>query len=170
MWDIRDISKKPFAESVPQNYVAAASTTLGSGTNGTITITHDDMTTTDKIEVVLGSGESVAMSAAYSGGKITVTLGTNASSTADSTKNTATLITAAINGISGKKWTAVASGTGATAISAAVAAKSFTNGHRGTPCPVDGTVYNNSGTYYVCLKADNTDYNTGWKTFSLSNI
>lgn len=169
-WDIRSLSKKPFSDAAPQNFVEFASTRLGSGANGTITITHDNMETTDKIEVVVSGELAAALSAAYADGTITVTLGTDAAGAADATKNTATLIVAAINGITGATWTAVTSGTGATAISEAVTEKAFTNGHYGTPCPVAYTGYENSGTYYICTAADNSVYNTSWKTFTLSNL
>jgi hypothetical protein len=94
------------------------STTIGTGADGTITIvdpTEDALA----IEVVLGAGNNTAMSAAFNAGKITVTLGTDGGGAADDAKNTATLVTAAINGIVAKTWTATASGTGATPIAVA---------------------------------------------------
>lgn len=162
-WEVRPLADKWFDEATPINYVAHASTTIGTGTNGTVTVTHNDQITSDKIEVKVATSASAALAAAYASGKITVTLGTDASSAADATKNTATLITAAINGITGKKWTAVASGTGASAISTAVTAKDFTNGHDATPCLVPGTVLQGTNTYYVFLGGS-------WKSFSLSTI
>jgi hypothetical protein len=168
-WEIRPISQKWFAASTPVNF-AGASVEIGSGTNGKVTVTHDNATTTDKIKAVVATGASKALSAAYTGGEIVVTLGTDSNSAADSTKNTATLIAAAINGISGKKWTAAASGTGVTAITSAINSTAFTDGHDGTPCPEAGIVLKNSDTYYVCIEANNTTHNTNWKSFSLSAI
>src|SRR5574344_1802122 len=169
IWNVRPISQKWFAASTPVNFVGA-SAEIGSGTNGKVTVTHDYATTTDKIKAVVATGASKALSAAYTSGEIVVTLGTDSNSTADSTKNTATLIAAAINGISGKKWTAVASGTGVTAITSGISATAFTDGHDGTPCPEAGIVLKSSDTYYVCLEANNTTHNTNWKSFSLSVV
>ena len=101
------------------------STTIGAGADGVITII-DETATAKEIEVVVAAGNSASLAAAHSDGVITVTLGTDEAGAADAAKNTATLITAAINGIAAKTWTATASGTGATAISEAVAKKAFT--------------------------------------------
>lgn len=93
-------------------------TTIGTGADGTISIadvTEDALA----IEVVLGAGNNTALSAAFGAGKITVTLGTDGGGAADDAKNTATLVTAAINAIGAKTWTATASGTGATPIAVA---------------------------------------------------
>lgn len=169
-WDIRKLANKPFADATPQNYVAKAAITLGGGGNGSIVVTHDDMETDDEIEIVLAAEAATALSAAYATGTITVTLGTDALGDADGAKNTAKLIAAAINGITGKTWLAAETGTGATAIASAMGATAFTNGHWGTHCPVAYTGYENGGTYYLCTVADNTAYNTGWKTFTLSNM
>ena len=106
----------------------AASTTLGSGANGTITITCDTAGTAGNLfsaRAVLAGDIDTAMSAAISSGAITVTLGTTHTGTADATLNTATLVAAAIDALAGV--TATASGTGATAIPV-TAAHNFTGG------------------------------------------
>ena len=167
---IRDLADKWFSEATPTNY-KLASATLGTGTNGTITVTSVPAADTTTIAIVVAEAKSTALSAALAGGKITITLGTTADDvvTADDTKNTAKLIAAEISKISG--YSAVASGTGATAISAATATDvEFTAGGYGTPCPEAGLGLVNSGTYYVCTTADNTRYNDNWKTFTLSSI
>lgn len=168
--EIRDISKKYFSTNTPQNY-KGASTTIGSGTNGVVTVTAtNDVTTNKKIKAVVATGNNKAMSATISdAGLITVTLGTDASGSADDTKNTAKLIATAINALEGV--TATASGTGATAISSAVTEKSFTAGQLGTPCAIVGTCFKSGTTYYVATDTTiNTTTNTGWKSFTLSDL
>lgn len=99
------------------------STTIGSGANGTVTVTADVAgRITYFITVVLGVGISVAMTAVAataSGGwtTITVTLGTDIAGALDATKNTATLVAAAVNALANVG--ATASGTGATALTLA---------------------------------------------------
>lgn len=115
----------------------AASTIIGSGENGVVTVTADaawevgnDLT----IQVAVSAGENEALSATLTGNDILVTLGTGVvAGTVDDAKNTATLVKNAINAIEGKTFTAVVSGTGATAITTAVDKKSFAGG-------VDGVV------------------------------
>lgn len=167
---IRDLADKWFSEATPTNY-ACAYATIGSGDNGTITITSSNTTDITKIAIVIAEAKSTALSAALASGTITITLGTtdDETVTADNTKNTATLIATAISAIDG--YDADASGTGATAISAATTEDvEFTDGSYGTPCPEAGLGLVSSGTYYVCTVADNTKYNDNWKTFSLSSI
>lgn len=168
-WDIRKLASKPFAAATPQNY-KGASVVLGTGTNGKVTVVHSDNITTDTITVVVGLGNSVALSAAYAGGVITVTLGTDASGDADATKNTVALIAKAINGIAGAGLSATASGDGTESLSTAVTATAFEDGQLGTPCPEAYIGYESAGTYYICVVADNTIYNTGWRTFSLLDM
>lgn len=167
---IRDLSDKWFSEATPTNY-ACATAEIGSGTNGKVIITSSNVTDDTTIEIVIAEAKSTALSAALASGTITITLGTTADDivTADDTKNTATLIATAISKIDG--YDADASGTGATAISAATTEDvTFTDGSYGTPCPEAGLGLVNSGTYYVCTTADNTKYNDNWKTFTLSSI
>jgi len=99
--------------------------TIGSGDDGTITIV-DSTASALSIEAVVAESSDQPLSASESGGKITVTLGTDGSGLPDDTKNTATLVAAAISGIGGATWTATASGTGATPISAAITETALT--------------------------------------------
>jgi hypothetical protein len=110
----------------------AASTTIGAGDNGLITITANTawlLGNNLTIEVVIDEGANASLAAELDGNDILVTLGTTASpGVPDNAKNTATLITAAINGITGKTFTAVASGSGATPLATTVEQKNFTGG------------------------------------------
>jgi hypothetical protein len=107
----------------------SATSAIGAGANGVVTTT---VTATGEdgnlytIEVVEGVGNNLALAAALDGYDITVTLGTDGSGDPDDTKNTATLIAAAIDALAGV--TAAASGSGVTPISAAVAQQSFHGG------------------------------------------
>lgn len=113
---------------VPWPANIAATATLGSGDNGVVTVTADEVGTEGNdltIAAVLGVGLDVALSAAKVTNVITVTLGTNGSGTIDATKNTAVLVAGVITALA--DVSAVASGTGATAISV-TATTSFTGG------------------------------------------
>lgn len=82
--------------------------------------------------------------------------------------NTATEIANAISAVDG--FTATASGTGATAITEATAEDvAFTDGQFGTPSPQIGIGLQASDYYYISTKADNTQYNDGWRRFTLAN-
>jgi len=165
--DIRNLTKKWFSDATPKNY-KDASTTIGSDDNGVITVTAIDDIFNDKtIEVVVGSGNDIAMSANFSDDSLVVTLGTGSAGAVDATKNTAILIAAAIDELNG--FTATASGTGATAISSAVTEKAFTAGQLGTPCMIGGVALLSSGTYYVCIAPDNTTKNANWRSFTLTS-
>lgn len=171
-YDFKYLSERWFDEATPVNYYTGLSIAIGSGDNGTITIV--DLTKTSlSIKAVLGQGNDVALSAAYADGLITITLGTNGSGVADATKNTATLIAAALNAIEGKTWTATASGTGATAISAVIAETAFAGFEvDGTPCPIANLgVYDvDNNLYYICPVADNTHHNTHWIKLTPSSL
>ncbi|MFA6728940.1 MAG: hypothetical protein WCS17_12125 [Prevotella sp.] len=170
-FNVRPIDQKWFAATTPVNYISGLTTTIGSGDNGTITIV-DNTADALSIEVVVAGTANASLAAAFASGVITVTLGTDAESAADATKNTATLIAVAINGITDATWTATASGTGATAIAAAVTEKAFDSYETdGTPCPEAGICLYNSatGTYYVCIGANNTTKNNNWRSFTLTN-
>lgn len=82
------------------------------------------------IQAVAGVGNNVALSAAWAYGyardRIVVTLGTGGAGALDNAKNTAVLIAAVIDAL--PFVSATKSGTGATAITAAVAVKAFTGG------------------------------------------
>jgi hypothetical protein len=170
--EIRDISEKYFDETIPQNY-KESSTTIGSGTNGVVTVLAlDDISTTKKIKVVTASGNSKPLSAAFVSGLLTITLGTNSSGVADDTKNTATLVAEVINTVDG--FSAIASGTGATVIPT-VSQKSFTAGQNGTPCPMVGLAFvkivSGTTTYYVATDGTiNTEQNKAWKSFTLTDM
>ena len=95
----------------------SATSSIGSGTNGLITITIDAEGTEGNsytIEVKLASAIDTALSANLTGTTIVVTLGTDHVGVADPTKNTATLVTAILNTLTG--ISASVSGTGATVI------------------------------------------------------
>lgn len=102
---------------VPWPSNISASITIGSGTNGLITITADPGTDGNDltIVVVLGATPSLPLSVVRLVDAITVTLGTDGSGLADSTKNTAILVAGEIEGITGI-LSASASGTGASQI------------------------------------------------------
>lgn len=97
----------------------AGTNTIGSGANGTVTVTADVAGRSHlTIQVVLGVGLNVAMTATLVAGTtlttILVTLGTDGTGALDPTKNTATLVAAAVNALAGVG--ATASGTGVTAL------------------------------------------------------
>ena len=168
---VREMSQKWFDEALPVNAKWELQAAIGTGANGTINIadgTADELA----IEVVVAAENSANLAAAAANNVITVTLGTTDNGAADDTKNTATLITGAINNIEDATWEANATGTGADAIKAAVTKKDFVNVQVafGTPCPEAGTtLYDGTNSYYyVCTKGDNTDQNNNWKKFSLA--
>jgi hypothetical protein len=164
--DIRNLTAKWFSDATPKNY-KDASTTIGSGDNGVITITAINDITDDKlIDAVVATGNSKAMTAVFADGKLTITLGTDGAGTADATKNTATLIAEAIDDLD--EFTATVSGTGDTAIADAITEKAFTAGQLGTPCMIDGVALLSSGTYYVCIAPDATTKNANWRSFTLT--
>jgi hypothetical protein len=121
-----------FVVSLATDAGDAATCAIGTGTNGVVTITSDTAGTNGNlydVSVIAGAGASKAMSAYISGAntrpRIVVSLGTNAGGTADNAKNTATLIAAAIDALTG--FSATASGTGADPV-ATQAAEAFTGG------------------------------------------
>ena len=164
------ITTKYFAETVPQN-AKYASTTIGAGDDGVVTITADEIGTGGNsytVAVAVATGANAALAASISGTDITVTLGTTAvAGTADDTKNTATLIAAKITALAGV--TAVASGEGTTAISAAVTKKAFTGGQWGTVCPAGGLIFidDDNATLYFSI-ASNGKSDANWRSLSLT--
>jgi len=123
-WEI--IDTLPWQGNWPTR--TAATVALGSGTDGTVTVTAaepgvagNDFTA----EVVLAVGASQLMSVALIADALTVTLGTKADTTADPAKNTAALVAIAVNAL--PEFAAVASGTGAGVI-AVTALRPFTGG------------------------------------------
>lgn len=164
--DIRNLTKKWFSDVTPKNY-KDASTTIGTGGNGVITVTAiDDITNSKKIEAVVAIGDSKNMTAAYASGVLTVTLGTDGTGAADATKNTAELITEAIDVLD--EFSATFSGTGATPIASAITQKAFTVGQLGTPCSIGGVALLSDDTYYVCISPDATTRNANWRSFTLT--
>lgn len=165
-FDIRSLAQKWFPESTPVNYKPATAT-LGDGDNGTVTVAYDGIETDTVIEIVLAEQASKPLSVAIADGTITVTLGTGAGGAADDAKNTAKLIAQEISKLDG--FTATYSGTGLTAIDTITTDDIvFQDGNWGTPCPEAGVGFVSNGTYYVCVRNDNSIYNTSWRTFSLT--
>jgi len=158
---------KWFSEETPLNK-AKASIAIGSGDNGVVTTTYDNYGETGNdysLEVVVGSGNNIAMSAELTGTKITVTLGTGVAGAVDDTKNTATLIAAEITALDG--FTATASGTGATAFTTAITEDVLSGGQWGTPCAEVNSIIVGTSYYYICTTAGNKD-TVVWKRFTLS--
>lgn len=130
------ITAKWFADDHPLN-AAKASTTIGAGDHGVVTVTADNYGTEGNsytIQVVVPDKANSNLSATLTGNDIIVSLATNSSKAADDTKNTAALIATEIAKIDGV--TATKSGDGSTAISAAVEKKSFEGGLYATETPV----------------------------------
>lgn len=170
--EVRPLADKWFAEATPQNFDGNASATIGSGTNGSIELTHSDAETDDVVAIVVPGSNTAACSAAYAANKLTITLAVNSSS-ADLDANKAVTIAAAINALTGCPITAEAGGTGAGKITAATTSDvAFTAGHDGTPCPEKGTALYDADNdlYYVCAEANNTAKNANWKKFSIVNL
>jgi hypothetical protein len=108
---------------------AAATTTIGGGANGTVTITADAAGSAGNaktVAVALGVGLNQPLAAAINAGAITVTLATDGAGAPDDAANTATLVAAAVENLAGVS--AVASGNGTTALTQAVVQKNFTGG------------------------------------------
>jgi len=110
----------------------AAHISIGSGTNGVVTIVSNtpgvagnDLT----LEVVVDAGANAPLTATLVGNDILITLGTGVSAgVVDDAKNTALLVAAAVNAIVAKTFTASYSGTGEDSIPAAVTQANFTGG------------------------------------------
>jgi hypothetical protein len=122
------------AEGTAPDYTApvAAHIHIGSGENGGVTVTAitaweagNNLT----LQVAINAGANAALAATFVGNDILVTLGTGSSAgVVDAAKNTAVLVTAAINAISGKTFTAAKDGTGADSIPGVVAKANLTGG------------------------------------------
>jgi hypothetical protein len=99
----------------------AASVTLGSGDDGTLTITRKEAGVSDYfVSVAVSLGTDSPMSVQWTGDSIGITLGTDGTGAPDNAKNTVALIADAINndGQLGALFTAVASGQGTGALDA----------------------------------------------------
>jgi hypothetical protein len=166
---MREIKQKWFASATPIN-ANYASVDIGEGDNGVVTITADTLGTEENsysIELVEGVGADVDLSATITDGAIVVTLGTDELEALDDTKNTATLVAGVIDALSGVS--AEASGTGATAFTAAVAETSLSGGTYAVESHepaymIDGT------TIYICTEPVDKYSTDGWKTGTLSAV
>lgn len=153
----------------PQNAVKS-SATIGSGTDGTVTVEYDFVGTDGNdytITVAEGSGNDVELSAVLSGTDITVTLGTDGTGALDATKNTATLVAAAVGAI--ENITATASGTGATALAAAEAEQAFTGGQFSTECGTPSFI-EISGVWYICDEPVGRFDESGWTSATPTTV
>lgn len=127
--DLSNLKSDANINHAHQSNAISATADIGAGDNGVVTTTVDTAGTDGNnytIEVVEGVGNNVPLSAAIVGKAVTVTLGTDGAGDPDDTKNTATLVTAAIEALA--NVSASASGTGATPLTAAEGPTSFTGG------------------------------------------
>ena len=141
----------------------AASVVMNAVTNATITATAATAGGAgNSITVAFVTGAptiNVALAAAESGNAVTVTLGTDGAGVLDDTKNTGTLVVAALNGLT--KVTAATSGTGA-GIVAPVAAKTLASGHDVWTIPVIARIVNSTDERIAALEhGDNCTPNLG---------
>lgn len=168
---IQRYDDKWFSGSTPVNAVKA-SQTIGSGDNGTVTVEYDFVGTDGNdytIEVVEGSEADVDLSAVLTDTAIVVTLGTDSESALDATKNTATLVAAAIDALT--DISAEASGTGATALAAAEAEQDFAGGKLATKSATPCFWFNSAGTVvYFCEKPVSRFDESGWKSGTLTTV
>lgn len=107
----------------------AATLVVNAVTNATLTVTAaaaGALGNLIRVVLVAGVGNDVALDAAIANNLITVTLGTDGGGAADNTKNTGTLVAAAIDALS--EVACATSGTGA-GIVAPVAVQSLSGGH-----------------------------------------
>ena len=117
----------------------AGSAVIGSGANGAVTVSIDGAAANSHtVQVIVSTAVGLSLSAAEVGGAIAVTLGTDGTGALDATKNTATKVAAVLSALDG--ITATASGTGATALSAAEGPTDLTGG-AGTLTTVDEDDY-----------------------------
>ena len=158
----------PVSGEAPVNAVAAAAD-VGAGQDGTVTVTAEtsgaagnDLT----VEVVAGVGVDQPLAASIAGTAITVTLGTDGAGDPDAAKNTATLVAAAVDDLTGVS--AVASGTGADPLTAAEGPTSFTGGIDGTVA-VQGAVVYYSGYLYIATAA-NPVSGANWQAVQLGAL
>lgn len=107
-----------------------SSVTIGSGTNGTITIVKNAagaQGNLNRVAVVAGVGNNHALAVSVDVGAIQITLATDGSGNPDDAANTAALIVAAIISASAA-FTPTASGDGSSPISAAIPITLFAGG------------------------------------------
>lgn len=138
----------------------AASQKIGAGKDGEVTVTAavKGAAGNDLDIIVSDAGaDDCEMTASIAAGVITVTLGKTAAAL-EPTKNTATLVAAAIDLLA--EVTAVASGTGNDPLVAAEAKKDFTGGQDGTE-GYEGEIVMDASRIYLCT-ADNTINDANW--------
>jgi len=152
----------------PVNAVSS-SADIGAGTDGTVTTSVDVKGVAGdaySIEVVAGTGNNSPLDAAIVGTAITVTLATDGVGDPDDAANTATLIAAAIDALSGVS--AVASGTGADPISTAEGPTDFDNGVDGTVADAGAVLYD--ATYLYVAIAAQTIAGANWRRIALGSV
>ncbi len=145
--------------TAPTNAKAAAQT-IGSLPNGKVTVTAavKGAAGNDLAIIVSDAGANdCAMTASIAAGVITVTLG-KTGAFLDPTKNTASLVAAAIDSLT--EVTAVASGTGGASLVAAEASQNFVGGQDGTE-GYEGEIVMDASRIYLCT-ADNTINDANW--------
>jgi hypothetical protein len=155
----------PYTDDVAPKNAKPATYVIGTGDN-TLTITYGRTTDGNghTLTIALASGADKAMSVADSEGALTITLGTDADSAADATKNTYALIAVEIKKINGYNATVAGSG----AISEAAGADEFTAGQFGTACPVPGTFIRKSDTEWYTNIAPNSVYDANWRKLTVA--
>ena len=107
----------------------AAYTVLGTGADGTLTLTHDNTTTTDTVEVVVSDPESASASVDYTDGALVITLAANTGSS-NLAANAVGALETLINALVDCPITAVASGAKSGRITAAVTEAAMTAGSK----------------------------------------
>ena len=167
-----EIQTKWFEAATPTN-AHNATATIGTGTDGTVVITYDNVGTEGNaydVAIVIADGANAAMTAALSGTTITVTLGTGAEAGVVATaKNTALLIAAAITALT--PFTAAKSGTGADSIATATEENvAFTGGSYCTPFMGDEAWLYIGSTYYYCSKPCGTSTTDAWESVAFTTI
>lgn len=155
--------KKWFSTASPLPGVRS-SINIGAGVDGVVTIYHTLVTPDGNsytIQVVAGVGNNINLSAVLTGTDVLVTLGTDGVGALLASKNTAILISTAINLLTGV--TSVYSGTGATSIGAAIAKTNFTGGQFATPVNCRSFIVI-SGVWYIADNPITKETLGGWKS------
>jgi len=121
-----------FDVTVVHDTGAFASSFVGSGADGTVDLVADAIgaDANDYQVVVVSPVPAVnqPLSVTWVSEVLTITLGTDGAGVLDPTKNTATLVAAAVNVAAGVDMTAIATGTGASSLTTVEAIKNFTGG------------------------------------------
>lgn len=145
--------------TTPKN-AKAASQTIGSGANGTVTVTAATKGAAgNDLDIIVSDAgaDDCAMTATITAGVITVELG-KTGAVLEATKNSATLVAAAISLLS--EVNAVASGTGDDPLTVAQASQDLEGGQDGTE-GYEGEIVMDANTLYICV-ADNTINDANW--------